>query len=217
MDIAPHIRAELFPSLTAEQLRRLEPYGDRQRFARGDLLFDEGDVNIDFFVVLSGSVDIRQYAGEEFELVSRPEAGHFIGDPSTLTGRAAVVQARVAEDSEILRVPTDRFRRVVVEDSELSDRFLRTFLLRRSHLIEHGHASLKVIGSRFSGDTNRLREFLTRNNQPFLFLDVEKDPGVAALLEAFGVGVERIAMVRHDVGDIRALVENDPRLLAQLA
>lgn len=34
---------------------------------------------------------------------------------------------------------------------------------------------------------------------------------------AFGVGIERIAMVRHDVDDIRVLFENDPRVLASLA
>ena len=34
---------------------------------------------------------------------------------------------------------------------------------------------------------------------------------------AFGVGIERIAMVRHDVDDIRVLFENDPRVLARLA
>jgi phenylalanyl-tRNA synthetase alpha chain len=34
---------------------------------------------------------------------------------------------------------------------------------------------------------------------------------------AFGMGIERIAMVRHDIDDIRVLFENDPRVLAQLA
>jgi phenylalanyl-tRNA synthetase alpha chain len=34
---------------------------------------------------------------------------------------------------------------------------------------------------------------------------------------AFGVGVERIAMVRYDIDDIRVFFENDPRVLAQLA
>lgn len=32
---------------------------------------------------------------------------------------------------------------------------------------------------------------------------------------AFGVGIERVAMLRYDIPDIRLLFENDPRLLAQ--
>ena len=34
---------------------------------------------------------------------------------------------------------------------------------------------------------------------------------------AFGMGIERLAMVRHGIDDIRVLFENDPRVLAQLA
>ena len=109
--------------------------------------------------------------------------GQFLGDPSTLSGRAAVVQARADEDSEVLRISPERFHRIVVEDSELSDLFLRTFLVRRSALIAGGYGSTKVIGSRYSRDTHRIREFLTRNNQPYTFLDLEKDEGVTALLE----------------------------------
>lgn len=34
---------------------------------------------------------------------------------------------------------------------------------------------------------------------------------------AFGIGADRVAMVRHDIDDIRVLFENDPRMLAELA
>jgi thioredoxin reductase (NADPH) len=209
MEMDAQTRADFSPRLTPEQLRRLEPYGARERVAEGAILFDEGDQNIDFFVVLSGSIEIRQYDGEGFRQITRPEAGQFIGDPSTLNGRAAVVQARVAEDSEVLRVEPDRFRRVVVEDSELSDRFLRAFLIRRSLLIEGGHSSIKVIGSRFSGDTHRLRDFLTKNNQPFIFLDIERDPNVATLLESFGVAPDETPIILHRDRDIHRNPTNE--------
>jgi thioredoxin reductase (NADPH) len=209
MEMDAQTKAELSPRLTPEQLRRLEPYGTRERFVEGDILFDEGAQNIDFFVVLSGMVDVRQYDGDGFRTVTQPRAGQFIGDPSTLNGRAAVVQAHVAEDSEILRVAPDRFRRVVVEDSELSDRFLRTFLLRRSFQIEQGYGSIKVIGSRFSADTHRLRDFLTKNNQPFIFLDVERDPNVAALLEDFGISPDETPIILDRDREIRKNPSNE--------
>ncbi len=197
MELDDATRAELRPRLTPEQIRRLEPHGTREAVAKGAILFDEGDREIDFFVVLAGSIEICQYDGDGFRHVTRPDAGQFIGDTSTLSGRAAVVQARADEDSEILRVPLAELRRVVVEDSELSDLLLRTFLIRRSFLIEAGHASIKVIGSRFARDTHRLRDFLTKNNQPHLFLDLEKDPEVAGLLEQFGVGVDETPIILH--------------------
>ena len=126
---------EISPGLTAEQIRRLEPFGTRERVANGTVLFDEGDRGIDFFVVLSGAVEICHYSDSGMKQVVRHGPGGFVGDPSTLSGRAAIVQARADEDSEILRIATDRFHRIVVEDSELSDLFLRTFLVRRSALI----------------------------------------------------------------------------------
>jgi thioredoxin reductase (NADPH) len=189
------LREQISPVLTPEQVRRLESFGKQESVVQGTLLFDEGDHAIDFFVVLSGAVQICQYADGGMRNVVRPGPGQFIGDPSTLTGRAAVAQARVAEDAKVLRISPEKFHRIVVEDSELSDLFLRTFLIRRSALIERGYASIKVIGSRYSRDTHRLREFLTRNSQPHLFLDVEKDPGVASLLETLGVGVAEIPIV----------------------
>src|SRR5262249_44612463 len=149
---------QISPVLTSEQLRRLEVFGSKERVAVGTVLFDEGDRGIDFFVVLAGAIEICHRSDRGMTRVVRPGPGQFIGDPSTLTGRAAVVQARADEDSEILRVRPDRFRRIVVEDSELSDLFLRTFLDRRTALIAGHYGSTRVIGSRYARDTHRIRE-----------------------------------------------------------
>ena len=78
---------------------------DRESWpAEGQLLFDEGDREIDFFVVLSGAVEIRQYDGRRVPAGRPAGPGEFIGDPATLSGRAAVVQARSRGDSEVLRI-----------------------------------------------------------------------------------------------------------------
>jgi thioredoxin reductase (NADPH) len=197
MDERARPRPEIIPVLTTEQIGRLESFGERKRFEAGDLLFDEGDRSIDFFVVLSGEVEIRQYVSGGMSLVVRHAPGNFVGDPSTLSGRAAVVQARAAVDSEVLSIAPDNFHRVVVEDSELSDLILRTFLARRSALIEGDYSSIKVVGSRYARDTHRIREFLTRNSQPYAFLDLEKDPGVVELLDRLGVGADETPIVVH--------------------
>ena len=91
---------------------------------------------------------------------------------------------------------------MIVEYSEPSDLILRTFLSRRTALIAGGHASIKIVGSRYSRDTHRLREFLTRGSVPHLFLDVEKDDGAAELLEAFGVRVDETPIALHRDRDV---------------
>ena len=168
---------QISPVLTTEQVRRLDLFGSKESVATGTILFDEGDRAIDFFVVLTGGVEICHRSDGGMKRVIRTGPGQFIGDLSTLTGRAAVVQARADVDSQILRIRPDRFRRIVVEDSELSDLLLRTFLDRRTALIAGNYSSTRVIGSRYARDTHRIREFLTKNSQPFTFLDVERDDG----------------------------------------
>lgn len=195
MNDRPEASRRISPKLTAEQITRLEAFGARQSVGRGTILFDEGDRNIDFFVVLSGAVEICHSSDGGMRHLVTQGPGNFLGDPSTLSGRAAVVQARVDADAEILRIAPDAFHRIIVEDSELSDLFIRTFLERRSALIAGGHGSARVIGSRYSRDTHRIREFLTRNNQPHTFIDLEADPGATALLEGLGIGVHETPII----------------------
>jgi thioredoxin reductase (NADPH) len=211
MSVDAAILKEISPVLTPEQVRRLQPSGTREAVAKGTVLFDEGDRSIDFFVVISGAIEICHHAEVGMKQILYSGPGQFIGDPSTLTGRAAVVQARADLESEVLRIHPDRFQRIVVEDSELSDLFLRTFLNRRSALIAGGYGSARVIGSRYARDTHRIREFLTRNNQPFAFLDVERDEVARALLETLGVKIEETPIVVCAAGHV---VRNpsDPQL-----
>ena len=108
--------------------------------------------------------------------IVNPGPGQFIGDPSTLTGHAAVVQAHAAVESEVIRIrPDNRVRRIVVEDSELSDLFLRTFLDRRIRVDRRGlwldqsrRLPRRVIHTAFASSSRE---------QPaaFVFLDVERD------------------------------------------
>ncbi len=105
-------------------------------------------------------------------------------------------------ESEVIRIKPDRFRRIVVDDSELSDLFLRTFLDRRTALIAGGYGSTRVIGSRYARDTHRIREFLTRNSQPFVFLDVEREGGVSSLLESLHVKTDETPIVVCRAGHV---------------
>ena len=195
MSVESETLKTISPALTAEQIRRLEPFGVREFVAKGTVLFDEGDRGIDFFVLISGAVEICHYSEGGMKRVVRHHSGGFVGDPSTLNGRAAIVQARADEESEILRIGPDQFHRIVVEDSELSDLFLRTFLVRRSALIASEYTSIRVVGSRYARDTHRIREFLTRNSLPHAFVDLEKNEGVAALLETLSVRPDETPIV----------------------
>ena len=95
-------------------------------------------------------------------------------------------------------MPLERLRELVAGDEELSNLILRAYLARRSILIEIG-GGVRVIGSRYSPDTRRLREFLARNRVPYHWVDLEADEEAESLLRA----LERLR-VRYPGGRGRA-------------
>ena len=87
-------------------------------------------------------------------------------------------------------MPVERLRELVAQDPALGDLILRAYLVRRSILIELG-VGFRIIGSRFSPDTRRLREFAARNRLPHRWIDLENDPEAEALLRQLGRRVPR--------------------------
>ena len=159
----------------------------RRKTSEGELLFQEGDASYDFFAVLSGKVAILQDDGRPNQrLIGVHGQGRFLGELNLLTGEGVYLTARVVEAGEVIQLPRELLRELVSSDPSLGDVILRAYLARRTILIGLGTGP-RVIGSRFSPDTRRLRVFLSRNRFPHGFLDLEEDSGADALLRELGV------------------------------
>jgi thioredoxin reductase (NADPH) len=182
----PADRHGAFPRLDADQRARLRAVGTVRRVASGDVLFREGDAGYDFIVVESGAVAIVQGYGREDRVVAVHGPGRFLGEVNLLTGEPPYLTAVVRDDGEVIQIPAARLRELVASDEELSNLVLRAFLSRRSILIEL-EVGEKLVGSRYSRDARRLREFLARNRRPYHWMDVESDEEADALLRAVGV------------------------------
>ena len=78
MPIETALQAAIEPSLSEAQIKRLDPYGAREDVRQGEILFDVGDKQIDFFVVVSGMVEICRYteAGLDRVVVAGPRPIH---------------------------------------------------------------------------------------------------------------------------------------------
>jgi thioredoxin reductase (NADPH) len=184
-----------FPRLDDGQIGALEAQGERRRTERGDVLFREGDPQYDFFVILAGKVAIVEGYGSGHErTIGVHGERRFLGELNLLTGQAVFLTAVVVEPGEVLAVPPDRLRALVTHDTTLGDLILRAFLLRRSVLIGVG-AGFRIIGSRYSPDTRRIREFAARNRLPHHWIDLEKDGDAEALVRELGVSPEETPVV----------------------
>jgi thioredoxin reductase (NADPH) len=183
-----------FPRLTDAQIEALQARGARRRTEQGEVLYRSGDATCDFFVILDGKVAVveGEDSGEQPIAVHGP--GRFLGELGLLTGQAVLLTAVVVEPGEVLVVPVERLREVVGQDTQLGDLILKSLLIRRTLLIGLG-SGLRIIGSRYSADTRRLREFAARNRIPHRWIDLERDPGAEALLRDLGISPEETPVV----------------------
>jgi thioredoxin reductase (NADPH) len=175
-----------FPRLTGDQRARIRAMGVVRAVEPGELLFHEGDESYDFFVVESGAVAIVEGYGAENRVIAIHGPHRFLGELNLLTGGRVYLTAVVRDRGEVIQVPAARLRELLVQDDELGDILLRAFIGRRTILIDAG-AGIRLVGSRYSRDTRRLREFLARNRQPYHWIDLEDDQEADALLRAMAV------------------------------
>jgi thioredoxin reductase (NADPH) len=187
--------AQTFPTLTPAQMERIAAVGKRLKTPAGEVLFDVGDQNTRFFVVLSGKIEILQPVGDVERPIVVHQAGQFTGEINMLSARRSLVRARTVEPSELIVADRDALRALVQRDAELSEIFLRAFILRRVELMNEASQDLVLLGSRHSADTLRLKEFLSRNGQPYTYQDVETDSSVQALLDQFHVSVNEVPVI----------------------
>lgn len=182
-----------YPRLTDDQVMMLSRFGTRRRVPKGSALFCEGDRDCDFFVILQGLVSVRQ-SDRESQLIAVHGPGRFLGDLSLLTGQTIYVTAIAEEDTEVLAVSVPRLQEAVLQDPVLGDLILRAFLVRRSLHAGTG-AGLRIVGSRYSADSRRIRDFASRNRIPHRWVDLEEDPEAEGFLRRLGVTPEETPVV----------------------
>jgi thioredoxin reductase (NADPH) len=188
-------KAQMFPQLTAAQIARLSVHGTRRNMSKGEVLAEPGDRNRPVLVVLSGSIEVVQPGLSGEVLVVVHTAGSFTGEMSTLQGIGTLVRSRVREAGEILVITDERLRTIIQTDTELSEIFMRAFILRRVGLLDSKSGDVILLGSSHSAGTLRLQQFLTRNSYPYVNLDVNTDASVQGLLERFHVQAADVPVV----------------------
>jgi thioredoxin reductase (NADPH) len=185
----------VFPTLTPEQIKRVALHGHVRRLRAGEVLAQVGDAHMSFFVVTAGRLEARRPSGTGGELVAVHAPGHFTGEVTMLSGRRGLVRVQASEPSDVIELEREQLLTLVQTDSELSDIFMRAFILRRTELIAHGLGDVVVVGSSHSPGTLRIKEFLTRNGHPHAYIDLDHDPGVQELLDRFHVSVADVPIL----------------------
>ena len=188
-------REKIFPKLTPVQISRIEPHGRIRSVQLGEVLIEQGDTSVPFFVVITGEIEIVRPFGTQETLITIHTDGQFTGEVNMLSGRRSLVRARVTKPGKVIELDHQQMLSLVQTDAELSGIFMRAFILRRVELIAAGVGDIVLVGSAYSADTLRIKEFLMRNGHPYSYIDLERDPDVQNLLDSFQVSASEIPVL----------------------
>jgi thioredoxin reductase (NADPH) len=195
LPLTKSIREKIFPKLTPVQISRIEPHGRIRSIQPGEVLIEQGDTSVPFFVVITGEIEIVRPFGTQETLVTVHSDGQFTGEVNMLSGRRSLVRARVTKPGKVIELDHQQMLSLVQTDVELSGIFMRAFILRRVELIAAGVGDIVLVGSAYSADTLRIKEFLMRNGHPYSYIDLERDPDVQNLLDTFQVSASEIPVL----------------------
>ena len=98
---------------------------------------------------------------------------------------------RVAKSGEVIELDRQHMLALVQTDAELGDIMMRAFVLRRLELVAAGMGDVVLIGSMYSADTPRIKEFLVRNGYPYSYIELERDHDVENMLDSFHITCQR--------------------------
>ena len=186
---------KIFPKLIPAHIDRIAAHGRIRSVHPGEVLIEQGDTSVPFFVVITGEVEIVRPFDAYETLVTVHGSGEFTGEVNMLSGRRSFFRARATKPGKVIELDHQQMLTLVQTDAELSDILMRAFILRRVELIAAGVGDIILIGSTHSASTLRIKEFLMRNGHPYSYIDLERDPDVQNLLDNFKISASEIPVL----------------------
>jgi thioredoxin reductase (NADPH) len=185
----------MFPVLSSAQQARVLAHGQPRTVEQGEIVVELNEHATKVFVVVSGQLHILQVSNNQEHVVAVCNPGMFTGELNVLSGRRGLVRIRAGEKSELIEIQREALQALVEADSELSDIFLRAFILRRLELIAREVGDVVLLGSSHSLDTLRIKAFLTSNYQPYSYIDLERDTQVQEMLDRFSLSIDDLPVL----------------------
>jgi thioredoxin reductase (NADPH) len=186
---------QIFPKLTPEQISRVTVQGHMRAIQPGEVLVEQGDSAVPFFVVVSGEIEIVRPSGATETLITIHGPGEFTGEVNMLSGRRTLVRMRATKPGKVIELDRQHMMALIQTDAEIGEILTRAFILRRAELIDAGVGDIVLIGSTNSASTLRIKEFLMRNGHPYSYIDLDRDSDVQKLLDSFQVSASEIPVL----------------------
>ena len=173
--------------LDDEQLHIVERFAQLKSYKDGETLVAVGARDQNCHVILSGEVEVLYFSSGERQVLGKIGPRELMGEVSLLSGRASSLSKVAKGDVEVFEISSETLRRMIDEEPKLGNILLAAFIARAQILRDLNLSPLQVIGSRFSADTFRIRDFFAKNRVFFSWIDIESDPHMEELFKRLNI------------------------------
>ncbi len=173
--------------LDDEQLHIVERFAQLKSYKDGEILVAVGARDQNCHVIRSGEVEVLYFSSGERQVLGKIGPRELMGDVSLLSGRASSLSKVAKGDVEVFEISSETLRRMIDEEPKLGNILLAAFIARSQILRDLNLSPLQVIGSRFSADTFRIRDFFAKNRVFFSWIDIESDPHMEELFKRLNI------------------------------
>jgi CRP/FNR family cyclic AMP-dependent transcriptional regulator len=91
----------------------------------GEIIFSEGDIGTEMYIVQSGTVELLKAIGGETRVLATLEKGDFFGEMSVLEDIPRTASAQAKTDVELVRINGATFDAMLKSNTEIAIRMMR--------------------------------------------------------------------------------------------
>jgi CRP-like cAMP-binding protein len=108
-----------------------DPVKDHQAtFTAGELIFRQGELGTEMFIIQEGVVEIIKHIGSESHVLSRLEKGDFFGEMALLEALPRTADAVAVTDGRLVAINGSRFDEMLRKNPEVAVRIIRKYSKR---------------------------------------------------------------------------------------
>lgn len=124
-------KVPLFAYLRTDQLSRLAPLLEPVAWAKGERVFDMGDMGLELYIITSGHIGISVDPDPtRHTFVNELRAGDCLGEMALIDNEPRSATAHVLEDTQALALDKDRLHGLLMSYPELGIGMLRALSQR---------------------------------------------------------------------------------------
>src|SRR5262249_49316465 len=108
----------------------------------GDIIFSEGDIGTEMYIIQTGSVELFKQIAGETRVLATLEKGDFFGEMSVLEDLPRTAAARAKTDVELVKINGTMFDTMLKSNAEIAVRMMRKLSRRLREVTEMLEESL---------------------------------------------------------------------------